>query len=155
VQAVRELDHQDANVASHGHDHLPDGLGLRRLSIGHLLELGHAVHQHGDLIAEVAGQGLQAVCRVLHRVVEQGSGQRVRGHPELGQDRGHSQRMGDVRITALAELALVSLLSHGVGPLDDRQVRLWMGGPNAPQQRLQHRVGGGAPSEPREPCPDP
>ena len=60
-------------------------------------------------------------------------GQSVGGHAQLGKDRRHGQGVGDVGIAALAQLALVGLLSNGVGPLDNRQVRFGVRGPNAAQ----------------------
>ena len=52
---------------------------------------------------------LQRVAGVLDRVVQQGGDQRGGVHAELGQDRGHRQRVGDVRVAALAQLAAVLL----------------------------------------------
>ena len=54
VQAVGELDEQDADVARHRDDHLADVLGLRQLAGAELdlVELGQAVDDPGDLVAE-------------------------------------------------------------------------------------------------------
>ena len=61
VQTVSQLDHQHPDVACHGHDHLADGLGLGGLPVGHLVQLGHTVDEHRDLVTEVIGKGLEAV----------------------------------------------------------------------------------------------
>src|SRR5215210_8021262 len=54
MQPVCELDNDDAHVATHRHDHLPQRLGLRLLQIPRRkpLELGDPVHDLGDLIPE-------------------------------------------------------------------------------------------------------
>ena len=62
----------------------------------------------GDLVAEVAAQRRPGVyVGVLDRVVQQRRAQRRRRHAELGQDRGDRERVGDVRVAALAQLAAV------------------------------------------------
>ena len=54
VEAVADLDDEDARVRGHGDDHLADGLGLRRRAEGHLVELRHSVDQAHDLRTKVA-----------------------------------------------------------------------------------------------------
>ena len=58
MEAVAELDEQDADVLGHGHDHLADRLGLGGLAVLELVELGDAVDQQGDLVAEVGPQAV-------------------------------------------------------------------------------------------------
>ena len=141
MQPVGQLDDQHPDVAGHRHDHLADGLGLRRLAVRHLVELGDAVDQHRDLVAEVRrAAGVERVVGVLDRVVQQRRRERRRRHAELGEDRRDGQRVGDVRVAALALLAAVGLLGHVVGALDDREVGLGVGRADGPQQRLEHRV---------------
>ena len=53
VETVGELDDQHANIAGHGHDHLPHGFRRGGLAVGDFVELGNAVHQQGDLVPEV------------------------------------------------------------------------------------------------------
>ena len=141
MEPVGELDHQDADVAGHGHDHLAHGLGLGGVAVGHLVELGDAVDEHRDLTAEVLLQLGEAVGGVLDGVVQQRRRQRRRGHAELGEDRGDGQRVGDVGVAGLALLAPVGLLGDDVGPLDDGEVGLGVGGAHRLEQRLEHRVG--------------
>ena len=63
VQPVGELDHQHPDVPAHRDDHLADGVGLRRFAVLDLVDLGAAVHEQGDLVAEVAGQLGEACSR--------------------------------------------------------------------------------------------
>ena len=110
VQPVGDLDHQDARVAGHRDDHLADGLALGGGAQHHLVELGDAVDEMADLAAELGGQRLERVAGVLDGVVQQRRHQRGGVHPELGQDVGHRQRMGDVRVAGPAQLVGVPLL---------------------------------------------
>ena len=139
VQPVGELDHQHPDVLGHRDDHLADGLGLRGLAVLDLVELGDAVDEHGDLFAEVASQVRDRVRRVLDGVVQERGAQGRRRHTELGQDGGDRERVRDVRVTALAELAGVVLLRGPVGALDHAEVGLRVGRTDDPEQRLEHR----------------
>ena len=144
VEAVGQLDDEHPDVAGHGDDHLAHRLGLGGLAVGHLVELGDSVDEHRDLVAEVAAQRLEAVGGVLHRVVQQRRRQRGRGHAELGEDRRHGQRVGDVVVTRAALLALVRPLGDGVGPLDEAEVGLGVRVAHHLQERLEDGVLGGA-----------
>jgi hypothetical protein len=70
VQPVGQLDDQHPDVTGHGHDHLADGLGLGRVAVLDLVELGHPVDQLGDVRAELTAQLSQRVGGVLDRVVQ-------------------------------------------------------------------------------------
>ena len=139
VQPVAELDDQHARVAGHRDDHLADGLGLRRVAQLDLVELRDPVDEVRDLLAEVGAQLLQRVAGVLDGVVQQRRDQRDGVHPQLGQDRGHGERVGDVRVARLALLALVLGVGDVVGALQQRQVRLGVQGPVHARERLEHR----------------
>ena len=156
VQPVGELDDQDPDVAGHGDDHLADRLGLGRVAVFDLVELGHAVDQRGDVVAEVAAQLGQRVGGVLDGVVQQRRAQRLVVHAELGQDRGHRQRVRDVRVAALAHLAGVQLRGNVVGALDQPDIGLGMRRADRLDQRLEHRVGAAAAgrAQPGQPAPD-
>src|SRR5690606_28559028 len=126
-----------------------------RLAILHLVQLGDAVDHHGDLVAEVLAELVQRVGRVLHGVVQQRRSECGGGHPQLGEDRGDREGVGDVGVAALAHLAPVGPLRDVVRPLDELQVGLGVGGLDGAQQRLQHRVGAGAgPSQAGQPGAD-
>ena len=140
VEPVGELDDEHPDVAGHRDDHLADRLGLGRLAVGDLVELGHAVDEHRDLVTEVATQRLQAVCRVLDRVVEERRCQRGRRHAELGEDRRHGEGMGDVVVARAALLSLVRALGHGIRAFDEREVRLGVRAAHDLQQRLEDGV---------------
>ncbi len=143
VQPVGELDDQDARVLGHRDDHLADGLGLRGLAELDPVELGDAVDQQRDLVAEVTAQLLQAVFGVLDGVVQQARHQRGRVHAQLGEDGGDRERVGDVRVAALALLAAVPALGDLVGPLDLAQrggLDLGVVGADGAQQRFEDRV---------------
>ncbi len=158
VQPVGQLDHQDADVARHRDHHLADGLGLGRLAVGDLVELGDAVDQAGDLVAELGPQLVEGVVGVLDGVVQQRGRQRRHGHAELGQDRGHRHRVGDVRVAALAPLAAVGALGDDVRALERGDVGLGVVGPHRAQQRLDHRrgaAGRGPRAEAGDPGPQP
>ena len=58
-------------------------------------------------------------------------------HAEFSQDGGYGDRVGDVGITALAFLALVALLCHREGPLDQVEVLFGVVRPDCPQQRFK------------------
>ncbi|CAM5719115.1 hypothetical protein SVIOM342S_07310 [Streptomyces violaceorubidus] len=143
VQAVGELDDQDARVLGHGDDHLAHGLGLRRLAELDLVQLGDTVDEQGDHVAEVAAQVLQAVLGVLDGVVQQPGHQGGRIHAQLGEDGSDGERVRDVRVAALALLAAVPAFGDLVGALDlaqGRRLDLRVVAAHYAQQRLQDRV---------------
>ncbi|GHG65432.1 hypothetical protein GCM10018980_57150 [Streptomyces capoamus] len=159
VQAVRELDDQDARVLGHRHDHLAHGLGLRGLAELDLVQLGDAVDEEGHGVAEVAAELVQAVLGVLDGVVQQPRHQCGRIHAQLGEDGGDGERVRDVRVAALALLAAVPALGDLVGALDLAQrgvLDLGVVAAHYPQQRLQDRVVrvGALDAEAGEPGPD-
>ena len=89
VEAIGELDEHDAHVLGHGDEHLADVFGLVLLGAAHvdLAELGDAVDELGDVVAEaallVAGD-----LGVLDGVVEQRGRERFRVEPEIREDAG-------------------------------------------------------------------
>ena len=85
--------------------------------------------------AEVALDVGEGEPGVLHRVVEQRGGERDVVEPELGHDRGHRQRVGDVRLTGLAALVTVGVVGDLVGPGDQRRRRLGVPRPVHLEQR--------------------
>jgi hypothetical protein len=140
VEAVGQLDDEHADVAAHRHDHLADRLGLGGVAVLDLVELGDAVDERSDLVAEVVAQLLEGVRRVLDRVVQEGRDQRRLGHADFGQDRRDRERVGDVGVAALAHLARVVPLGHRVGALEQLEVGLGVVGTDRSVQRLEDGV---------------
>src|SRR5665648_838949 len=139
VQPVSQLDDQHADVPRHRHDHLADGLGLGGVPVRDPVQLGDAVDKLGDLLAEVLLQLVEGVLGVLHRVVQQCRGQGRRGHPEVGEDRGDGDGVGDVGVTATPRLAAVGLLSGRVRALQQPDVGLGLVRADRGHQRLENR----------------
>ena len=114
VQPVGELDQQHANVAGDGDQQLAEVLGLLGL-LGdevELLDLGQAVDQRADLLAEHLVDLGAGDVGVLDDVVQQRGGDGGVVELELGEDRRHLERVGEVGIARLPHLVAVRL--HGV-----------------------------------------
>ena len=125
VHAVGELDHDDADVAHHGQQHLAEALGLRLLAILELdlVEFADAVDQLGDDLAEDRGDLRLGGRRVLDDVVQDRRDQGVGVQPQVREDVGHRDRVGDVRFARDALLAAMLFGAEFVGfphPLDLR-----------------------------------
>src|SRR5208282_1978619 len=73
VEAVSELDEDDADVGDHGQQHLADVLGLAVFAIGELdfVDLGDALDDVGDLIPEAGFDLFAGGGRVFDGVVEE------------------------------------------------------------------------------------
>ena len=116
VQAVGDLDHDDANVLRHRQHHF---LEVDRLGFGVAVEngrqLGHAIDQLRHLLPETHAQGALDGGRVLNGVVQQGGHERFMVHAHLRKDRRHRQRVGDVFVPGLPPLAGVGALGVPVG----------------------------------------
>ena len=69
MQAVGKLDEQHADVLAHGQHELTNRLDGGVLAVRHLVQLGHAVDQVGDLLTELFGELLHRVVGVFHRVM--------------------------------------------------------------------------------------
>ena len=126
VQAVGELDDDDADVLGHRQEHFAQVLDLRvflRL-IRNARELRDAVDEPRDLLAELLGDLLAGDRRVFDDVVQQRGRDRLTVHLELGQDAGDGQRVLDVRLARGAPLTFVS----GVGKLVDAHQPVRVGG---------------------------
>ena len=122
VQPVGEFDRHHPDVAAGGDQHLAERLGLGGGAVVDLLQLGDAVDEIGDLFAEFAAHLIEGHLRVLDGVVEQ-RGRQGRGLcAEFGQDEGHRERMGDVRLAAFTGLAAVRGLGEDVGPAESFDV---------------------------------
>ena len=143
VEAVGQLDDEDADVLRHGDDHLAQR-GRLLLFLGdevEAVELGDAVDQVGDLVVEgLAEVGDVDVGRVLDGVVEQGGGHGGRVEAEAGDDAGHPDGVDDVGIARLAPLAFVEAGGRLEGLLEEARVGLRMVLAEGPQHGLPRRV---------------
>ena len=123
MQAVGELDQDDADVVRHRHEHLLEVLRLR-LGVRLELDLGQlrqAVDDLRDLGTEFRADLVLADQGVLDDVVQHGRDERLVVHVHLGEDAGDFQRMLHVRRSA--RLALVRLGAEAVGVTDWRTGR--------------------------------
>jgi len=126
VEPVRQLDEDHPDVLGHGQEHLADVLGLlllvrQRAELG---QLGHAVDETRDVRPEPLLEVAEVIVGVFGDVVEQRRGHGHGVDPELGQDLGGGERMGDVRLTGRPFLALVRLGREAVRPFDGLEVGL-------------------------------
>ncbi len=117
VQTIGELDQHHAHVARHRQQHLAKVLCLR-LFLGielDAVELGDAIDEFGYRATEQFGDLVLGDVGVFDDVVQQGCRQRLRVHVPLREDAGDRQRVVDVGLSGLAELALVRRLAELIG----------------------------------------
>ena len=109
VQPVGELDQDHPHVLGHRHDQLPVVLGLGVLAALELdpRQLGDALDELGDLVAELVLDRLQVGVRVLDDVVEERGGDRLLVEVQLGEDLRDAERVVDELLAGAALLALV------------------------------------------------
>ena len=113
MQAVSQLNQHDADVLAHRQNHLAQRFRLCFFLVGKIefVQLRHAIHQHGDFLAEFLPNGVQRdALAVLHRVVQKPGGNRRRVKGQFHQNAGDKARMGEIRLPAFAVLILVRLL---------------------------------------------
>jgi hypothetical protein len=139
VEPVAELDQDDPDVAGHGQEHLAEVLRLALLARAprQLAELGHAVDQEGDLLAEDLGQLLDRGGGVLDRVVQEAGAHARHVQLELRDDVRHRQRMGDVRVARLPHLALVRARGELVRAPDQADVSARVVRLDVPEDRFE------------------
>ncbi len=124
VQAVRQLDQQHADVARDGDQQLAEVLRL----LGFLgdevepLDLGEALDQRADLLAELLVDLGARDVGVLDHVMQQGGGDGGVVELELGQDGRDLEGMGEERIAGGALLVAVRLHGVDVGAVEQRLV---------------------------------
>ncbi len=124
VLAVGQLDQHDAQVARHRHQHLAEILRLRLL-VGrkfHLVELGQAVNEIGNLAPEPVGELALARRRVLENVMQESSGNGCAIHAPFDHGAGDRQRMRDVGLARNARLVGMGVRREGIRLLDARYV---------------------------------
>ncbi len=124
VQPVGEFDGHDADVVAGGDEHLAEGLGFGGGAVVDLLDLGDAVDDEADLVAEFGADLIEGHLGVLDGVVQQRGRQSGGLGAEFGEDQRDGERMCDVRLTAFAHLAAVRGLREHVRAAQEGQVRV-------------------------------
>jgi hypothetical protein len=117
VHAVRELDHDDADIPHHREQHLAKALRLGFLAVLelNLIEFAHPVDELGDDLAEDGGDfGLRGR-RVLDHVVQDGRDQRIGVQPQIRQNVRNGDRMRDVRLARNPLLAVMPFCAELIG----------------------------------------
>ena len=143
VEAIRELDQDDAQVPRHREEHLAEVLGLLPLGAVEVeaADLGDAVHESRDLPTERALDVFEADLRVLDHVVEHRRlNERLvcAGPEEIGQDRSDGQAMGHIRLAREADLGPVGFDGEVVRRAD----RVRVDGAAGPLERVEERSQG-------------
>ena len=110
VQAVGQLDEDDADVLRHREEHLAQILELLLLfGVAQHTQSGDAVHQLSDRGAELVLDLLIAKLGVLDAVVQQRRADGVRIQTHLDDDLRHRDRVDDIRLAVAALLPLMRL----------------------------------------------
>jgi hypothetical protein len=124
VEAVGELDEEDADVLAHRQQHLAEALGLLLLArqVRDLAELGDAVDEAGDLAAEALGEVEDREVGVLDGVVQEAGDDAVHVEADAGDGLGDPQRVHEVGLAALADLAGVAAARELEGAFDRGRV---------------------------------
>ena len=124
VEAVGELDDDDAHVGDHGEEHFADVLGLVVFAVGEFdfVELGDTFDDVGDLVAETLFDLFGGDVGVFDGVVEEAGSDGGGVHLELGEDQADFEGMDDVGLAGGALLAFVLLQGEGPGLADDFEV---------------------------------
>ncbi len=116
VATVGELDEHDAQIARHCHQHLAEILRLRVL-VGlefEAIELGQAVDEFGDLLAEAVGDLRLGDRRIFHHIVEKGCDDGLRIHAPFGECAGYGEGVRDIGFAGEAGLAAMGLFAEAV-----------------------------------------
>ena len=126
MQAVGELNDDDADVLGHGEEHLAQ---RKRLLLVHAVdfdvgELGHAIDELGHRIAKQAGNIGERGLSILDGIVQQRGAHHIAVHLEIGQNDGNLDGMVNVHLARAALLVAVLLGGKAVGLLNLRKVVL-------------------------------
>ena len=126
MQAVGELDQQHAHVVGDREQQFAEILRLLRVLGGEieLVELGQAVDQAADLLAEHVVDLLAGDGRVLDRVVQHRGDDRGVVELELGEDRGDFERMREIGIARGALLRAMRFHREDIGAIEQILVGL-------------------------------
>src|SRR5665213_447007 len=111
MQAVGQLDQDDADIVDHGQQHLADAFSLAFLARGQieLAELGDPVDAAGHFVAEPLGDLFDRRGGVFDHIVEEPGLEADHVHVHVGELAGDQQRMGHVRFAGHSHLPKVPL----------------------------------------------
>ena len=119
VQAVGQLDEDNADVLGHRHEHFTQIFKLLLLlGIAQHTQSGNAVYQLGNRSAELILNFAIAERGVLDAVVQQAGTDRVGIQPHLHDDFSHRDRMDDVGFAVAALLTFMRLCRALIGGTD-------------------------------------
>ena len=143
VQAVGQLDEDDADVIDHRQQHLAEVLGLpllaRREADG--ADLRHAFDDVGDFRAEELLDALDGRQRVFDDVVEQAGGDGHDVELHVGEEVGNRQGMDQIRLSRVADLSPVLEGREDVGPPEQLDVGVRAVGPDLFEQIFEANHG--------------
>ena len=109
VQPVGQFYDDDAHVLGHRQQHLAHvfRLALLLAGVGHLGQLGDAVHHQGYVRPKALFYLVQRGGGVLHHIVQQAGTDGLCVHSQLHQNLGDGNRVGDIGISGLPHLPFV------------------------------------------------
>ena len=138
VQAVGDLDENDAHVVREREEHLAEIFGLLGgVGVEDARHLRQSVDHRGDFRAENAFHVLHGVFRVLHDVVQQGRDDRFHAEADLlDDDLGYCNGMQEVRLAGAAPYPLVCLLGKEKCPFDEIPVFVVLADLRAREQQI-------------------
>jgi len=124
VEAVGELDEDDADVVDHGEHHLAEVLGLRFFAGREidLADLGYAFDDVGDLFAEFLADFNGGDRGVFDGVVEEAGGDGNGVHFHVGENVADFERMYEVGLAGSAVLSSVVFLGEFVGSFNEVEI---------------------------------
>jgi hypothetical protein len=147
VDAVGQLDQDDADILHHGQQHLAEAfrlavLGREEIQLG---QLGDAIDAARHFLAELLAHLLDGDAGILHHVVQQAGLHGDHVHAHFGQDAGHADGVRHVRLAGVAHLPFMPLPGEAEGLFQPREIVLGPVRANLGFQlavRLLHRIGG-------------
>ncbi len=149
MEAIRELDHDDADVVDHGQQHLAEVFRLTLFAGRERdgAEFRHAFDDVGDVGAEHLLDALDGGQRVFDDVMEQagGDGHDVQAH--VGEDVGDLERMDEVGFAGMADLSLVLQGREDVGPSEQLDIGVRGCGPDLFDEILEPNHGDWCPKK--------
>ena len=117
VETVRELDENDADVIHHGENHLTEVFrlaGFRSHEV-EAADLRHALDQAGGVFAKALADLLERKFGIFDNVMQERGGKSRRVEANIGEDVSDLDRVRDIEIARLADLAAVTLGGDLIG----------------------------------------